>query len=54
MKVALLVSLLGALLTTQVSSKAAKKNDQCEVKFIQAYMDEECMQQYRSQEALSN
>lgn len=55
MKVAILVSLLaGVLMPGPCWGKAAKKNDQCEVRFIQAYMDEECKQQYRSQEALSN
>ena len=54
MKVILLLSAMAALLTVPVLAKRAKEDDQCEISYIQAYMDEECEQQYRSPEAIKN
>ena len=53
MKAIILISTIAALLGA-IDARAAKEDDQCEVTYIQAYMDEECEQQYRNPEALEN
>jgi len=54
MKAILFLSAIAALLTVPTFAKRAKENDQCEITYIQAYMDEECEQQYRNPEAIKN
>ena len=41
MKAIILISTIAALLGA-IDARAAKEDDQCEVTYIQAYMDEEC------------
>ena len=43
MRTMLILSALAALLTMPpVLARKAKEKDQCEIKYVQAYMDEDC------------
>ena len=42
MRTILILSALAALLTAPVFARKAKESDQCEITYVQAYMDEDC------------